>query len=47
MSKVFNQVNTPKATVLDGIPGRVLRAFNEQLAGIFTVSLSLSVIPMS
>jgi hypothetical protein len=48
--RVFNQVNTRKATGPDGIPGRVLRECAEQLTGIFTVifnlSLSQSVIPI-
>ena len=36
MSKVFNQVNTRKAAGLDGIPGHILRACADQLAGIFS-----------
>ena len=49
VSKVFNQVNIHKAAGPDGIPGDVLRACAEQLAGIFTViynlALSQPVIP--
>lgn len=47
--RVFNQVNTLKSAGPDGIPGSILRACAEELAGIFTVifnlSLSQSVIP--
>jgi hypothetical protein len=49
VSKVFHQLNTRKAMEPDGIPWHVLRACEEQLAGIFRVifnlSLSQSVIP--
>jgi hypothetical protein len=48
LSKVFNQI---KSRGPDSIPVRVLRAFSEHLAGIFTVifnlSMSQSVIPTS
>ena len=37
VSKAFNLVNTRKATGPDGIPGNFLRAWSDQLAGIFTV----------
>ena len=49
VSKVFSQVNTRKVAGTDGITGRILRAWTDHLAGIFTVifnsSLSQSVIP--
>jgi ABC-type phosphonate transport system ATPase subunit len=49
VSKVYNQVNICKAVGPDSIPGRVLRALTDQLAGKFTVmfnlSLSQSVLP--
>jgi hypothetical protein len=35
VSKTFKQVNIHKATGPDGLPGRVLRAFMDQLASIF------------
>jgi hypothetical protein len=45
----LKQVNIHKATGLDGLPGRVLRARAEQLASVFTdifyLSLTESVIP--
>lgn len=40
--RVFNQVNTCKAGSPNDIPGCVLRACAEQLAGIFTVIFNLS-----
>jgi hypothetical protein len=49
VSKTFKQVNIHKATRPDGLPGRVLRACADQLAGdftyIFNMSLIESVIP--
>ena len=47
VSRTFKQVN--KAAGPDGLPGRVLRACGDQLAGVFTdifnISLIESVIP--
>ena len=49
VSKTFKQVNIRKAAGPDGLPGRVLRACADQLAGVFTdifnMSLIESVIP--
>ena len=49
VSKTFKQVNIHKPAVPDGLPGHVLRACADQLAGVFTdifnMSLSESVIP--
>jgi hypothetical protein len=49
MSKTFKQVNFHKAAGPDGLPGRVLWACADQLAGVFTdifnMSLIESVIP--
>ncbi|KAM9432956.1 uncharacterized protein ACWYII_016820 [Salvelinus alpinus] len=49
VSKTFKQVNMHKAAGPDRLPGRVLRAFADQLAGVFTdifnMSLIESVIP--
>jgi hypothetical protein len=49
VSKTFKQVNIHKATGPDGVPGRVLRAYADQLARVFTdifkLSLAESVIP--
>jgi hypothetical protein len=49
VSKTFKQVNIHKAAGPDGLPGRVLRACADQLAGVFTdifnMSLTESVIP--
>ena len=49
MSKTVNRVNSRKAAGPDGIPGHVLRACAEQLAGvfkdIFNLSLSQSAVP--
>ena len=49
VSKPFKQVNIQKAEGPDGIPGRVLKAFVDQLASVFTdmfnLSLTESVIP--
>ena len=49
VSKTFKQVNIHKAAGPDGLPGRVLRACADQLAGvltdIFNMSLTESVIP--
>jgi hypothetical protein len=42
VKKVFNQVNTLKAVGPDGIPGHILRVCAEQLAGMFTVIVNLS-----
>ena len=36
VSKTFKQVNIHKAAGPDGLPGRVLRACSDQLAGGFT-----------
>jgi hypothetical protein len=48
-SKTFKLVNLRKAAGPDGIPSRVLRAYADQLAGVFTDifkhSLSQSVVP--
>ena len=48
-NKTFKQVIIYKAAGLDGLPGHVLRACADQLAGVFTdifnLSLSESVIP--
>jgi hypothetical protein len=49
VSKTFKQVNIHKAAGPDGLPGRVLHACADQLAGVFTdifnMSLIESVIP--
>ena len=49
VSKTFKQVNIHKAAGPDGLPGRVLQACADQLAGVFTnifnISLIESVIP--
>ena len=49
VSKTFKQVNNHKAAGPDGLPGRVLRACADQLAGVFTdifnMPLIESVIP--
>jgi hypothetical protein len=49
VSKTFKQVNIQKAAGPNGLPGRVLRACADQLAGVFTdifnMSLIESVIP--
>ena len=49
VSKTFKQVNIHKVVGPDGLPGRVLRACADQLAGVFTdifnMSLIESVIP--
>lgn len=49
--RAFKRVNPRKAPGPDGIPGRVLRACADQLAGVFTnifnASLSQSVVPIS
>jgi hypothetical protein len=50
MSKTFKQVNIHKVAGPDGLPGRVLCACADQLAGVFTdiftdMSLIESVIP--
>ena len=49
VSKTFKQVNIHKAAGPEGLPGCVLRACADQLAGVFTdifnVSLTESVIP--
>jgi hypothetical protein len=49
VSKTFKQVNIHKAAGPDGLPGRVLLACADQLAGkftnIFILSMSESVIP--
>ena len=49
VSKTFKQVNIHKAAGPDGLPGRVLRAYADQLAGvfndIFNMSLMKSIIP--
>ena len=49
VSKTFKRVNPRKAAGPDSIPGRVLRALADQLAGVFTdifnQSLSQSAVP--
>ena len=49
VSKTVKQVNIHKAAGPDGLPGRVLRACADQLAGVFTdifnLSLTESAIP--
>jgi hypothetical protein len=49
VNKTFKQINTCKAAGTDGILGRVLRAYADQLVSVFTnifkLSLSQSVIP--
>jgi hypothetical protein len=49
VSKTFKQVNIHKAAGPDGLPGRMLQACADQLAGVFTdifnMSLIESVIP--
>jgi hypothetical protein len=45
VSKTFKQVNIHKAAGPDGLPGRVLRACADQLAGVFTYIFNMSVIP--
>jgi hypothetical protein len=51
VSKTLKRVNNHKAARPDGIPGCVLKAYADQLAGVFTdifnLSLSQSVIPTS
>ena len=51
VSKTVKQVNIHKAAGPDGLPGSVLRACADQLAGVFTdifnMSLIESVIPTS
>ncbi|CDR00746.1 unnamed protein product [Oncorhynchus mykiss] len=42
VSKTFKQVNIHKAAGPDGLPGRVLRACADQLAGVFTDIFNLS-----
>ena len=42
VSETFKLVNPCKAASLDGIPSRVLRACTDQLAGVFTDILNLS-----
>ncbi len=50
VTRSFRWVNMHKAVGPDGIPGRVLRPYAFQLAGVFTdifnISLSLSVVPL-
>ena len=41
-SKTFKRVNPRKAAGIDGIPSRVLNACSDQLAGVFTDILNLS-----
>ena len=45
VSKTFRQVNIHKAAGPGGLPGSVLRVCADQLARVFTLSLSESVIP--
>jgi hypothetical protein len=49
VNKTFKLVNIHKAVGPDGLPGRVLRAYADQLASVFTdilnLSLTKSVIP--
>ena len=51
VSKTFKRVNPRKAAGPDGIPSRVLRAYADQLAGVFTdifnLSLTQSTVPTS
>ena len=42
VSKTFKQVNIHKATGPDGLPGRVLLACADQLAGVFTDIFNMS-----
>ena len=42
VSKTFKQVKIHKAAGPDGLPGRVLRACADQLAGVFTDIFNLS-----
>ena len=44
VSKTFKQVNIQKAAGPDGLPGRVLRARADQLAGVFTDIFNMSLI---
>ena len=44
VSKTFKQVNIHKAVGPDRIPGRVLRACADQLAGVFTDIFNMSLI---
>ncbi|CDQ96818.1 unnamed protein product [Oncorhynchus mykiss] len=44
VSKTFKQVNIHKAAGLDGLPGCVLRACADQLAGVFTDIFNMSLI---
>jgi hypothetical protein len=44
MSKTFKQVNIHKASGPDGLPGCVLRACADQLAGVFTDIFNMSLI---
>ena len=44
MSNTFKQVNIHKAAGPDGLPGRVLRACADQLAGVFTDIFNMSLI---
>ena len=44
MSKTFKQVNIHKAAGPDGLPGRVLRACADELAGVFTDIFNTSLI---
>ena len=44
VSKTFKQVNIHKAAGPDGLPGRVLRACADQLAGVFTDIFNMSLI---
>ena len=44
VSKTFKQVNIYKAARPDRLPGRVLRACADQLAGVFTDIFNMSLI---
>jgi hypothetical protein len=44
LSKTFKQVNIHKAAGPDGLPGCVLRACADQLAGVFTDIFNMSLI---
>jgi hypothetical protein len=44
VGKTFKQVNIHKAVGPDRLPGRVLRACADQLAGVFTDIFSMSLI---
>ncbi|KAI3366890.1 hypothetical protein L3Q82_009533 [Scortum barcoo] len=45
VQNALSQINARKAAGPDGIPGRVLRACAEQLAGVFNLSLAQTAVP--